>query len=1536
MNVHITLHHNGNDTRDQGVDVEARDATRSISSFCRTYRLVLIFPPFPASPISSFVSRHRSLPTMSGFGSGSFGGFGQNNNNTQQTTFGGFGSTNNNTNTGFGATNNTATAFGSNTNTGGGLFGNNSNTSGGFGATSSGFGANNTNSAFGAKPAGAFGTTASSSGTGLFGSGNNASTGTTSFGGFGSNNTTANTGTSTGFGATGGGMFGGGTTNNNTGTGSLFGGGNTSGTTGFGGFGATNNPGIGGNASDPPGTNTTPFQAYQEKETTGTGNQSNSFQNILFQDPYKKWSAEELRLTDYAQGRRYGNASGTGAFGVSNFGGTGGFGATNNTTQQPTGFGSTPSAGSNLFGGGGANTTSAFGSGSTGTFGSTNTGGGLFGATNKPAATGGLFGGGAAQPAATGGLFGGSGTASTGFGSNTNTATSGFGSNTANTGGGLFGSTANNNQAKPGGFSFGNTATAPTNTGFGAGNTGSAFGSNNTPANTTGGGLFGGGNTGTTGGGLFGGGANNQQQQSASTGFGGGTGFGAQTQQSGGSLFGNTNQQKPAGGLFGGGAATNTGGGLFGNAGGNTTSGFGATNTAAGGGGLFGAQKPATGGTGLFGSAQPAQNTATTGGTGLFGGLGGNTQNQQTGQGGLFGGGAQNQAKPSLFGTSQSTGGGLFGSQNNQQQSSLFNSGQQQQQGSLLGGSLLGNSQNNNAPAQQSLTASISDLSAYGTPALFSNLNGNEVANPGPLATPLSSKTKTRRSSILPMYKLNPASSTRFVTPQKRGFGFSYSTYGSPSGSPSSVTSTPGSMNRSMLGSSLSRGLSKSVSSSSLRKSFTAEDSILAPGAFSASSGPRYYGNTGSVRKLVINKDMRSDLFATPTKEKPALDSINGSRKLSKRVSFDTSTMDASEDGDHDVATPRNAPTISNDLDARSTNGTKATAASSPADVDSSKGKELAIVHEEDAYAQTPQVATEGSDKVPGMYWMSPKQDVISSMNRMQRQKVANFTVGRDNIFGGIVVLETRSATVYPNAAKKPPVGKGLNVPATISLDQSWPRGRDKRPTIDQKRLNKHIERLKKIPDTTFVDYNSETGVWKFSVEHFTTYGLDYDEDETDADLVSGEQSQQQQAPAVATVAEHSSSSDDLVNPGEDDTFDFRRKRRALPGAFDQREGRLEDDEDDDVLRSTTNQSQPFFGEPPSAVGSPASVTAASTTDFIHLDIALDPRLTGPVAAPSPSPGWNSRDLELMHHFTISTCDTLTSREDMRHVWRVTVPQEGYKHSYVMHGMLAVAAVHKAQLVPSERQTYITLAAYHQSLGLEGFTPLMFDVNRDNWKPIFSFASIVVLYVYLLPARSESQRLLTPFPSILELFSFVRGIQSIMQKLVNYIPRTSFAPIIWSVWITDVDDPMNPHPPLENSCLPRDVYQALKRLESAFDSGMQPDFRDDYLKAIDELMKVTRLLAHAGVSVESGMVMFWPYVIPERIMLDIEALNPHALLLLSYYCVFLNILEGRYWYSRGWAKPLMADIDLQLSHHRELAELLKWPKEQIMVDRAPM
>lgn len=949
--------------------------------------------------------------------------------------------------------------------------------------------------------------------------------------------------------------------------GSLFGGGGNTTSAGFGttstGFGAT------GAVGDPPGTASTAFNAYTEKEPNTSI--TNSFQNILFQEPYKKWSSEELRLVDYAQGRRYGNATGGGAFGVSS--GFGGFGSNTNANQTTGGFGqntTNTTTGGGLFGNNASNTgttSTGFGGGGFGANTNTaNTGGGLFGG-NKPAG-GGLFGSSntQTQQQSGGGMFGGGG--GTGAFGSSNT-TGGFGqTNTAsNTGGGLFGNNANKTAGT--GFSFGNTNNTATNTGsaFGGNTGGTGFGANTT---NTGGGLFGNtaNNTQTTGGGLFGG--QNNQQQNTGTGFGG---FGQQnqTQQSGG-LFGN--QQKPAtgGGLFGGSTTTGTSGGLFG--GGNAqqqqqnTGGglFGGTNNATSGGGLFGGNKPATGG-GLFGGGNTAQTT--TGGSSIFGG--GNQQQPATG-GGLFGGSANQQKPGGLFGGSTQTGGGLFGGQNNQAQGgSMFGgSTNQLQNQNTLGNSLLGNSQQmNNAP--QGLTANLNDVSAYGSPSLFAGLGGNEVANPGPLATPLNGNSKPRKSSILPMYKLAPATAaSRFATPQKRGFGFSYSSYGTPGGSPaSSISSTPGTMGRSLLGSSSSGSLSKSISASNLRRSFNTEDSILAPGAFSSSSNARWYGSTGS-KKLVINRDIRSDLFSTPQKDKA--DTNGSARKLSKRVSFDTSNVE-SEDGTPvrnalpaPEDTPKSQPDETTPRQNRTTNGTNG---SQTPEMEQVKGNELAIVHEEDNSA-TPeaQAAPLGFDNSPGEYWMQPTRDEIQNMNRIQRQRVDNFTVGRENVgfvrfkvpvdisnielddlCGGIIQLEPRSATVYPIQAKKPPVGKGLNVPAQISLEQSWPRGgRDKRITSDPKRFNKHIDRLKRIPDTTFESYDKDTGVWTFGVEHFTTYGLDDSDDESDEEMGP--------PPALETPTQRVSNRPtafDASTRDEKVSASFRQNA-GLPGAFDEQE----------------------------------------------------------------------------------------------------------------------------------------------------------------------------------------------------------------------------------------------------------------------------------------------------------------------------------------------------------------------------------------------
>ncbi|KAH0311177.1 hypothetical protein KCU71_g7785, partial [Aureobasidium melanogenum] len=1092
---------------------------------------------------------------------GGFGGFGSTQNNNSGFGSSAFGAST--TNTGFGQS--TATGFGQPPTTGSNLFGS-STTGGGFGG---GFGASNNNATATSAPFGsankpAFGAPAATGG--IFGGG--ASSGT-----FGNQAATSSpfggaTSNATGFGS------------GNAGGSTMFGAAKPA-TTSFGGFGSsttTQQPantfgastqGFGATAQPTNnGTGSTPFSAFIEKDNASSTN--SHYQSITFMQPYQAFSFEELRLADYSAGRKVGNANGqAGAFGQ-----TSGFGS---------GFNSGQAAPASTFGAPQANNTTGgiFGAQAstpaTGTFGS---GGGLFG-QNKPASSG-LFGG---APAAT-----------------TNATSSPFGTSTSNTFGtfgqqqnngsattqpaqaGIFGANNNNTQAKPAFGGFGGTPAA-SSTPFGGASTGGFGQAANT--NTTGGtGMFGQNTTNTSSpfgtqqtapaansGNLFGGGnafgQNNQNQQQNQTGttnnlFSGGFG---QNNQNKPSPFGGAASGTP--GLFGNAQTqqSNTSGGLFNQA---------SNNNQAQTSSLFGA-KPASANT-MFGSSQPQQNT----GTGLFGNaqaqqntgsLFGNQGNQQKPAGGLFGNtGAQPAASGSLFGSNQNqqqnTGGSLFGGSTQQsgQSNGLF--GQSNQQQSSFAATLLTN--------------------PYGNDQLFSNL-GNPAPAVGPLATPLSGAQKpAKRPAALPQFKINPSASLRLITPQKRsnGYGFSYATYGTP-GSAQSFTSNG--LGSSLLQSGgLSRSLGKSFSTSNLNKSVGSGDSVLAPGAFTPNN--RSYTG-GSIRRLKIDRNLRTDLFGDNTPVEPP----------TKRVSFDEGDKGKTSTNGY-VETPASSALVRTETDEAepssedlgysraerpATNGASVNGTSSTNQV---RGNELAMVPEDGpapASSTKPVSAKDlprsQADPQPGDYWMSHSMEDLRNMSRQQLKSVTGFTVGRrgvgkvefdpvdltqvplDEIIDDIVKINVRQVTVYTTGVNTPPMGQGLNVPSTITLENSWPRAQAGRLPVHERkgqRYEKHIERLRRVQDTEFISYDPESGIWVFRVPHFTTYGLD-DDDESDdeAEYGSDMMSTSQDTPkgnntAVQEMSQASSEEgsvmsdeDDESNP--DDTFDFKKgPSKILPGSF--------------------------------------------------------------------------------------------------------------------------------------------------------------------------------------------------------------------------------------------------------------------------------------------------------------------------------------------------------------------------------------------------
>lgn len=88
--------------------------------------------------------------------------------------------------------------------------------------------------------------------------------------------------------------------------------------------------------------------------------------------------------------------------------------------------------------------------------------------------------------------------------------------------------------------------------------------------------------------------------------------------------------------------------------------------------------------------------------------------------------------------------------------------------------------------------------------------------------------------------------------------------------------------------------------------------------------------------------------------------------------------------------------------------------------------------------------------------------------------------------FPHVIKLGVGEVLVYPEGTVKPPVGEGLNRPATVTMYQCWPP-----PAVNvhdprsEERYRRKIQSMTERKNARFLDYDCSTGVWRFQVDHF-------------------------------------------------------------------------------------------------------------------------------------------------------------------------------------------------------------------------------------------------------------------------------------------------------------------------------------------------------------------------------------------------------------------------------------------------------------------
>lgn len=154
-----------------------------------------------------------------------------------------------------------------------------------------------------------------------------------------------------------------------------------------------------------------------------------------------------------------------------------------------------------------------------------------------------------------------------------------------------------------------------------------------------------------------------------------------------------------------------------------------------------------------------------------------------------------------------------------------------------------------------------------------------------------------------------------------------------------------------------------------------------------------------------------------------------------------------------------------------------------------------------------------------GYYTIPPLQELATMVDENGNCIVENFTIGREgygNVFfpgetnvaglnlDEIVHFRRKEITIYPDDDNKPPVGEGLNRQAQITLDCVWPVDKTTHEPIKVAERLKQMGYEEKIERATlklgakFMEYRPETGSWVFQVNHFSKYGLEDSDDETE------------------------------------------------------------------------------------------------------------------------------------------------------------------------------------------------------------------------------------------------------------------------------------------------------------------------------------------------------------------------------------------------------------------------------------------------------
>jgi hypothetical protein len=295
-------------------------------------------------------------------------------------------------------------------------------------------------------------------------------------------------------------------------------------------------------------------------------------------------------------------------------------------------------------------------------------------------------------------------------------------------------------------------------------------------------------------------------------------------------------------------------------------------------------------------------------------------------------------------------------------------------------------------------------------------------------------------------------------------------------------------------------------------------------------------------------------------------------------------------------------------------------------------------------------------------------------------------------------------------------------------------------------------------------------------------------------------------------------------------------------------------------------------------------------------------------------------DLRLLHHFTTVVALDLAHplKPDTLRLWQQHLVELGFRHEFLLRGILAVAAYHIAYTSPTSHEEFTLLASNHQSLALAQFQDALTAVSATNCHALFAFSCLIIILTFA--SSPKSQPAAADFNTdVLQWFHMLRGGKIVLDMFPDAIKQSFLKPLLDEMAYTENT--------ATHSIPGADRITDLFRVCNI--SSHERETSQAYTLAIHTLLST---FTQASICRNRGdgtilASLVWPVSLPPRFVDLLSEKQPEALVILAHYCVLISWAQDSDWFISGWGRYMLETI--RESVPESWHEHLKWPDEMI-------